>query len=52
MNYLTENKIIKPPSELKRDYNRYIEKYICADQKGLLGLDKVIEIIKNKYRLD
>ena len=50
-NYLTEKKIIKSSSELKKNYNNYIKKYICADRKNLTGVGKIVEMIKDKYKL-
>lgn len=51
-NYLIEKKIIKSSLELKKDYNNYIKKYICADQKNLTGVGKIVEMIKDKYKLN
>ncbi len=50
-NYLIEKKIIKSSSELKKNYNNYIKKYICADRKNLTGVGKIVEMIKDKYKL-
>ena len=50
--FLTKNKIIKNTKEIKKDYKKFLKKYVCAGTKNTLGVEKIIKTIKLLYKLN